>query len=290
MMLLKALRYLDAVLETIRFALAEPVTLGFFPYFPTDSANVDLARAWTKRYLEALGGGSDGETFDNDSNKRKKAIDLLTTETEEVHRKASVSLKQFSHCTHDGIEMTSFPCLPCYKVLDQEGKALNKQNKVMGFVMLEVSRAGRRAPMLSRTACSILYKLIEVKLTTLEKYKVEAALKMDKSVSAYWRQYGHFSAQLEAASNEANIVDDSTFVFPGRKQLRPAIMMDGKDKADCTKKYYTSRPNMTSFISLQCPCSHPKIIGFSLIKEVESIAMAISTVAAFLNFPPHTVW
>lgn len=47
---------------------------------------------------------------------------------------------------------------------------------------------------------------------------------------------------------------------------------------------------MTSFISLQCPCAHPKIIGFTLISEVESLAMAISTVLAFLLFPPRTLW
>lgn len=65
---------------------------------------------------------------------------------------------------------------------------------------------------------------------------------------------------------------------------------DRKDKADCTKKYYTSRPDITSFISLQCPCQHPKVIGFTLLKEVESIAMAISTMIEFLNIPPRTVW
>lgn len=47
---------------------------------------------------------------------------------------------------------------------------------------------------------------------------------------------------------------------------------------------------MTSFISLQCPCRHPKIIGFTLIEEVESIAMAIYTLLAYLNLPPRTVW
>lgn len=47
---------------------------------------------------------------------------------------------------------------------------------------------------------------------------------------------------------------------------------------------------MTSFISLRCPCKQPKIIGFALIKEVESIAMAISTVLAYLTFPPRTLW
>lgn len=80
------------------------------------------------------------------------------------------------------------------------------------------------------------------------------------------------------------------FVLPGRKMLRPPMMTDGKDKADCTKKHYTSRPNMTRFIILKCCCRHPKIIGFTLIKEVESIAMAISTIISFLPYPPRTTW
>lgn len=79
-------------------------------------------------------------------------------------------------------------------------------------------------------------------------------------------------------------------VFPGRNLLRLPLKTDGKDKMDCTKKYFKRRPNVTCFISLQCPCEHPKIIGFTLIKEVESLVMAISTLIAFLRFPPRTIW
>lgn len=47
---------------------------------------------------------------------------------------------------------------------------------------------------------------------------------------------------------------------------------------------------MKSLISLKYPCRHPKIIGFALAREVESIAMFISTVLVYLNIPPRTLW
>lgn len=145
-------------------------------------------------------------------------------------------------------------------------------------------------PILSRLSCSILHELIEAKLSGLETYKKEAAKKLDKFVASYWSKYGHYSAKESGKCVYEMNGEKSLFVFPGRAAVRPPIKTDVKDKPECTKKYFTSRPNMTSFISLQCPCRHPKMIGFTLIKEVESIAMAISTIIGFLNIPPRTMW
>lgn len=155
-------------------------------------------------------------------------------------------------------------------------------------VLKEVVRTGRRAPVLSRRSAMIVHRLIEAKICGLEDYKAQAAEKMDTSVASYWNTYGHLSEKEDLW--EQCDGEESTFVFPGRTSIRQPIKTDGKDKKDCTKKYYTSRPNMTSFISVQCPCVHPKIIGFTLIREVETLGMAISIVLGFLNIPPRTLW
>lgn len=163
-----------------------------------------------------------------------------------------------------------------------------KQINNVSKLMTEIIRIGKRDPILSRTACLVVHELLDVKLETFGTYKADADLKMDQSVSKYWSRFGHFAAKdvySHCAGSTFNELE-SMFVFPGRRMVRPPIKSDGKEKGDCTKKYFTSRPNMTSFISLKCPCRHPKIIGFKIIKEGDSIAMAISTVLEFLNFPP----
>lgn len=144
-----------------------------------------------------------------------------------------------------------------------------------------------------RVSAMILHDLIDAKLCALKTYMHEAAAKIDVSVCRYWATYGHFETKTvtERIGEEVHSsVYDSMYVFPGRRLLRARMRTDGKDTSDCTKHYYKSRPHMTSSISLQCPCEHPKIIRFTLLKEIDSIAMAISTVIAFLNFPPRTEW
>lgn len=318
----KCTEVLELLMENVQFVLGEPISLGLLPFFThqhdeegdtntedttmSDSSTPAVLEAvsesvdimwteWSRRYIQVLHGTSDDgrPLFENDYDCRKKAIDLLTEETEQSHKGLSTVLHTFSDCEHGNTSTTSFPCPKCSDELEAKGEAMEQQNSVVCSFINEVIRVGRRAPLLSRTGCGILHELIDAKLSSFDDYKKEAAAKMDPSVARYWRQYGHFAEKKmvdSVADVEGRNESHSTFVFPGRTYVRPPIKTDGKDKADCTKKYGTSRPDMTSFISLQCPCEHPKIIGFSLIKECESIAMAISTVLAFLNFPPRTLW
>lgn len=266
---------LEALMENIQFALGEPITLGFLPYFThsegtsdgvsnpdnrcSEPDNEDQRRPsadgivldeWGKQYMEVLRKDGDGPegTFRNVGRRRKQAIDLLTVETEELHRNASKALRMFSTCDHNGASLSSFPCLQFCNAIECYGKLLEQQNTVVATLLNEVIRAGRRAPVLSRKACQIVHELIDTKLGAFAAYKADAASKIHATVCKYWERYGHFNVNGMKDGTE----EDSRFVFPGRSRLRPAIKTDGKDKAECTKKYYTSRPNMTSFISIQC--------------------------------------
>lgn len=48
------------------------------------------------------------------SEERKKLYDLLTAETEELHRTVMVVVKQFSTCSQKGTVQTEFPCTECF--------------------------------------------------------------------------------------------------------------------------------------------------------------------------------
>lgn len=152
-------------------------------------------------------------------------------------------------------------------------------------------RVGKQSALLSRESCRLVEALIKEKLSGMELLKTEAAAKMDRSVMNYWDKYGHYAGRNEELLEELKEKEvDNLFLFPGREMERTPFKFDGKDKSDCMKKFFTGRPNMSSFISLQCSWRHPKIIGFTLISEIESIAMSISTVLDYLNLLPRTSW
>lgn len=252
----------------------------------------DVWDDWTKRYCSLLEErAADGSNrFETDAGHRAVVLDMLTKETEAVHRETRTVMESFAKCEHDGVDVTMYPCSTCMSEVDKSAKQIREQNNVLYVLINEIVRVGKQAPVLSRTASDISVQLINAKLDALKAYKTEVAKNIHVSVSRYWRLYGKCRGVTVQHSHNGEDEVESMFVFPGRQQLRVPFKTDRKDKMDCTKKYYTSRPNVSSFISLQCPCHHPKIIGFTLIKEVETIAMAISTIMAFLRFTPRTFW
>lgn len=163
-----------------------------------------------------------------------------------------------------------------------------EQNATASLLIHEVIRVGRRASVLSRAAAKILQTTIDVKLKFLGNFKKQAAEKMDKSVARYWINYVHLGNKEISDSSRDSY--KSMYVFPGHVTHRPSIKTVGKVKSECTNNYFNSRNNLTSFLSLQCPCDHPKIIGFTLLRQADSIAMGLSTIMGYLNIPPRTLW
>lgn len=324
----KCTEVLEALLENIQFVLGEPMTLGFFPFRPhktsmssaqsgTDKSRVheeginvynwktnkwleEVARTsqwdmWSLRYMSVLNLLESPDSFELTAKEilhfKKEVLDMLTMEVEGLYRDVSDVMLKFAACTHDGRSLQVFPCGLYTKKLEEKAAMVGEQNTVLTLLLTEINRVGKRAPLLCRASCRIVHELLDIKVAAVEKLKKEAARNHDRTVWDYWTKYGHFAHRShDNDDNDEGEDGDSMFVFPGRQLLRPPMKTDGKDKSDCKKKYFTSRPNMTTFVSLQCACRHPKIVGFALIKEVESISTAISTVLAFLRFPPRTLW
>lgn len=84
-----------------------------------------------------------------------------------------------------------------------------------------------------------MQEFIDAKFSTFETYKCDAAKKMDKTVASYWSHCGHLCEKMEVpyCSDSPGTGDDSTIVFPGRKQVRPPFATDRKYKAECTNCY-----------------------------------------------------
>lgn len=100
-------------MENLQFALGEPVTLGFLPFFTHGDTSDGITTGastmeesiffplndksvwdnWSQWYRKALHGGDETaevrQTFETDEERRKASLDLLTEETVQRHRTVS---------------------------------------------------------------------------------------------------------------------------------------------------------------------------------------------------------
>ena len=78
--------------------------------------------------------------------------------------------------------------------------------------------------------------------------------------------------------------------FPGKKQVRPLVDFgnhSGKENnCSCPKKYAKSDTRTLGIFTVQCVCSHPKLIGVSVMRECECKCTALSVpLTRFQNLP-----
>lgn len=88
----------------------------------------------------------------------------------------------------------------------------------------------------------------------------------------------------------SNLRDNSLYVFPGRSRVRHGIDFDEMDSHECTKHYVKGNSYVPSFMTVQCACAHPKLIGFVILPEHESISAALSSLLTHFVIPPKRVW
>ena len=78
--------------------------------------------------------------------------------------------------------------------------------------------------------------------------------------------------------------------FPGRLSCRPSIIFKGRDRSDCSKHYKTSRSHTLGLLTVQCSCDSPKLLGFLIMTQAESTALALSSVLTHFAIPPRIVF
>lgn len=68
------------------------------------------------------------------------------------------------------------------------------------------------------------------------------------------------------------------------------IDFEKADRQDCTKHYFKGQSLVPTFLTVQCACAHPKLVGFVVLRECESLSAAFSSVLTHFPVPPRTVW
>lgn len=119
------------------------------------------------------GSSTDGKTVRNIHAVKTRLVDLLTAETENIHRTTSTALLEFFFFRHNRTLPDQFPCEKCATDLDNSARKLRDQNTVVSVLTDEVKRTGHRAPTFARAACRIVHELIYLKLSAMKNYKAK---------------------------------------------------------------------------------------------------------------------
>ena len=96
--------------------------------------------------------------------------------------------------------------------------------------------------------------------------------------------------QNRLAKEELDKSLSSGICFPGRNRCRPCIIYKATNEEFCNKNYKSSRNHSPGFMTVQCACNSPKLIGFVVMNRAESTSLALSSFLSHFKVPPRTAY
>lgn len=94
----------------------------------------------------------------------------------------------------------------------------------------------------------------------------------------------------QLASDELQEAQETGVCFPGRRSVRPSIVFRVKDALNCSKQYKTSKTHSPGLLTVQSACDAPKLIGFVIMTQAESTALALTSILTHFGVPPRSVF
>lgn len=279
---------LETLLEVMQFCLLEPITLGFFPYQAGDEEAISSA---VKASSGTLRTEVQQENVDDSSpdSEVRELIKKLGTESVDVHRKCVKVLKLVAGYTHGNRIPSDWARGPCSKELGDMCIPAAIQNSVLSSFLYDAVRYGQRNPLFTRHASQIVSLLVQRRVESFEQYLEKLSAKIDQSSLTYWKKYGRVMHDDAMCASMIGSGDNSSYVFPGRLPVRQCITFDKVDKQECTKHYFKGTTSaVPSFLTVQCACAHPKVLGFIILNRCESISAALSAILTISLFRPET--
>lgn len=120
--------------------------------------------------------------------------------------------------------------------------------------------------------------ILKNRVDDFERYLKSMVEKMGITTILYWKKFGNLNPVTDSTGT-----NNSLYVFPGSNQCRNHIKFEKVDRQECTKVYFNEDSTVSSFLTVQCSCAHPKLIGFEVLMECDSIAATISSLLT--HFP-----
>lgn len=222
----------------------------------------------------------------------RELVKHLAKETIALHRYVANALQTGSDCTHvDQRVEAKWACDECSAGLSHNYETVLLQNCILGRYLRETIRNGNRVPSFTRGSAGFVSRLLQSRVLEFEKYLSNLARKLHPSSLSYWKRFGSSCPSPITDMNDRRAeLSDSLYVFPGRPRCRDGIDFEKVDNQECTKNYFKGTSPTPSFLTVQCSCAHPKLLGFVILKECESISAAISAVLTHFPVPPRRVW
>lgn len=263
----------DAVVETISFMLLEPISVGFYPHHTEENDAFGMFSSVAPQPTVIDESSTDSDVRD--------MVKKLVVESTELHKTVSLKLMGLSLCTHGGRSLDQWACTDCESMNGASIRSVSLQNSVLGGYVRNVITHGNCIVKFSRDAAAVVSTVLDTRVAEFEKYLGNLSMKMQKSSINYWKKYGSLSVDpIDSISDLGEQQPSvrgkkSLYVFPGRRRVRQDIEFDKVDRQECTENYFKGQSVTPAFLTVQCACSYPKLLGFVILKESESISAAI---------------
>lgn len=88
------------------------------------------------------------------------------------------------------------------------------------------------------------------------------------------------------ADDELREAQTSGIYIPRRRSVRHSIVFQTKDVPNCSENYKTTKSQSTGLLTVQCAFDALKLIGFVVMTQAESLALALSAILKHFGVPP----
>lgn len=125
-------------------------------------------------------------------------------------------------------------------------------------------------------------------LLFLHQRKLHLDFIQNKTMHSLFPKYRDIDGLLAISYSEAARTGE---LYPGRPVIRPRVRFangSGGDgwSEDCAKDYHHAASISPGLFTLQCACSHPKIIRVSVMMSSESVTTALNAILSQFKVLP----
>jgi len=209
------------------------------------------------------------------------------------------ALRRFSSCNHSQSEATllSTPvCETCAERLLQCGRRMDEKVAPAARLACAIADSsvlgeGNELRYLALATADILARAIETRKRFFELFDENQGVDVRSYNSAHRHGYG-----LQERSNEDWLTEAQRTgeFFPGRPQVRPRLDFGSSSRKEnarsCRKLYTKSESHSPGIFTVQCVCSHPKLIGVSVMSECEGVSTALSVLLSRFRRLPRVCY
>jgi len=224
---------------------------------------------------------------------------LRNTISVNISANLSSAMRDFFSCNHiqmDGVDINVPVCESCSQALFHSGRRAEEIVSSAARFACAVAQASTYSNRYElRYLSSVAADIIDSAIATRAKYNDEFEINQGEDVRFYNATHRNGTG-LNEPTNEDWLVEAQRTgeFFPGRPQVRPRMDFGRSARTEnarsCRKVYTKSETHSPGIFTVQCVCSHPKLIGISVMEECEGVSTALSVLLARFRRLPRVCY